>query len=280
VSPEKFYRTSSLGLTLILVAVLAWWGRSQEQLTDTVLELQASIAKLQRQEIAAKTGTAPHHTATDSVSDVPPTRAILKDEAVSFPPPDDAPFFPTIYIPDGSFIDDPFVGKKGAEIIIMAFSSYDCRTCRKFFKESFPKLKSEFVESGKARFIFRDLPVSSQPQGNAAALAANCAGEQGGYWKINELLYNNPKDVGRGDFAKVFSSLKNLDQKRYLRCLENTRSAREIQADIDEALRLGAKGSPGFFIGKRETDQKYRGVFIRGAQPYELFKLQLQRLLS
>jgi hypothetical protein len=84
------------------------------------------------------------------------------------------------------------MGSAQAKIGIVEFSDYQCPYCRGFHDQVFPKLKMEYVDTGIAQFIHKDLPLKSlHPQALPAALAASCAGAQQRFWPMHEALYAN-----------------------------------------------------------------------------------------
>jgi protein-disulfide isomerase len=82
----------------------------------------------------------------------------------------------------GKFIgvdDDPVLGDAGAKVTIIEFGDYQCPSCRMFWKDVEPRLKKDYVDTGKVKLVFRDFPiVQIHPEAMLAAMAVNCAGEQ------------------------------------------------------------------------------------------------------
>ena len=91
-----------------------------------------------------------------------------------------------------AFDDDPIMGDPKAPVTILEFSEYQCPFCRRFHKEVLPKLNEEYISKGKVRYIFRDFPLRFHKKAIPAAISANCAGEQGKYWEMNDFLFDNP----------------------------------------------------------------------------------------
>jgi len=86
------------------------------------------------------------------------------------------------------------MGKKDAPVTMIEFSDYQCPFCRRFFETTLPTLKAEYVETGKVRYVFRDFPLDQiHPHARKAAEAAHCAGDQGKYWEMHDLLFQNPQ---------------------------------------------------------------------------------------
>ncbi|MEX0587505.1 MAG: thioredoxin domain-containing protein, partial [Patescibacteria group bacterium] len=86
--------------------------------------------------------------------------------------------------------DDPVIGDPNAPVTIVEFVDFECPFCKSFFEETFPKIKSDYIDTGKVRFVLRDLPLPfHNPAATKEALAANCARDQGGDGKY--FLYHD-----------------------------------------------------------------------------------------
>jgi protein-disulfide isomerase len=101
-----------------------------------------------------------------------------------------------------SLDDDPVKGNADAPITIIEFSDYECPFCQRHFNSTYPQIVSEYLDTGKAKLVFRDLPLSfHDPVATQAAVAANCAREQGGdeaYFKFHDEYYSRTKANGQG----------------------------------------------------------------------------------
>jgi protein-disulfide isomerase len=228
-----------------------------EKLEKHLARLDSELAKIQSQITASP--PAPTNESTPSPST---TAAILKVSHVAL---------------SKSSNDDPFLGPVDNTKLMMAFISYESTSSRDFFKNTWPQLKRLYFDTKKVKFILRDFPLTKHAKGYLAARAANCAGEQKSYWKAFELLLSNDLE----DLGKLFKdNLPQLDAKSYNRCNASTKYQREIELDKKDGLELGVKGLPAFFLLSKDTSNSYNGVLIRGAQPLNLFEIELQKLLA
>jgi protein-disulfide isomerase len=78
--------------------------------------------------------------------------------------------------------DELALGRAGAPLTMVEFTDYQCPYCRRFQAEVWPQLKREYIDTGKLRYIARDLPLQFHASAAPAAEAAHCAGEQGKFW--------------------------------------------------------------------------------------------------
>ena len=83
------------------------------------------------------------------------------------------------------------LGQK-APLTVIEFSDFECPACHNFFTQSYPQLKKEYIDTGKITFIYRHYPLTSiHPNAYPAALASECANEQGKFWEYHDILFSN-----------------------------------------------------------------------------------------
>lgn len=175
---------------------------------------------------------------------------------------------------------NPTLGKQDAAVTLVEFSDYQCPFCRQFFENTLPALKKEYVDTGKARYVFRDFPLDSiHPNARKAAEAAHCAGEQGMYWKMHDTLFQNQQAL-QVDQLTAYAELLKLDVNAFQRCVENGTYASKVQKDFDEGVMAGIQGTPGFFVGRTRGDGSIQGLLIRGARPLNEFRQEIERALA
>jgi len=167
------------------------------------------------------------------------------------------------------------LGSPDAPITIVEFSDYQCPYCLRHFQQTMPQLKKEYIDTGKVRYVFKDFPLSFHEKAVPAALAAECAGEQGKYWEMHDKLFGEQsrwvKESKPTDVYKEFAKELGLDTKQFNECLDSQKYADEIMADMKEGRDAGVQGTPAFFIN---------GQFLSGAQPYEVFKQVIDKMLE
>ncbi len=165
----------------------------------------------------------------------------------------------------------PAKGSEGAPITIIEFSDFQCSYCRKFWKETLPRLEAEYVKPGKIRFVYRHLAILGE-QSVSAGQAAECARDQGKFWEYHDKLF-----AGQGPFAFTAGNLKRyakdlgLDSVVFDRCLDSGKYAQKVDAETGVGKTLGLRGTPSFFINGRP---------LIGAQPFEVFQLVIEEELK
>ena len=176
--------------------------------------------------------------------------------------------------------DDPVVGNKNAPVTMIEFSDYQCPFCRKFWSETLPSIKSEYIDTGKVKFVYRDFPLTSiHPSAEPAAEAAECArdlyGGDEAYFKMHDKIFSEQNILDGGD--PITGPVRGTAQfsADYLKqwakdlgynidsCLDSGKFRSEVQKDLSDATAAGGQGTPYFVIN---------GKPLSGAQPFSAFK--------
>lgn len=184
-----------------------------------------------------------------------------------------------------SMDDDAVIGKADAPVTIVEFSDYECPFCKRHYDETYSKLKTNYVDTGKVKIVFRDLPLSfHDPLATKEAIAANCAREQGTdetYYKMHDALFEKTTSNGSGmtmDELYGLAATVGIDQAAFKTCIDTDKYKDEVAKDLADAGAVGITGTPGFVIGK--SGDEVSGKIVVGAQPYSVFQAEIDALLQ
>jgi protein-disulfide isomerase len=139
-----------------------------------------------------------------------------------------------------------------------------------------PQIEQNYIDEGLVYYVFKDFPLTNiHPQAVLAAEAARCAGDQGAYVAMHDQLFAQQQTwSGRDDAAALFADYAaelDLDVAAFTACLESDQHEAAVQADLEQGVELGVRGTPAFFVN---------GRFLNGAQPYNTFEQAIERALS
>jgi protein-disulfide isomerase len=159
-------------------------------------------------------------------------------------------------------------GSAKAPVTVYEMSDFQCPYCRQFAIETFPQLEREYIRSGKVRWVFINFPLTSIHQhASAAAEVALCAGEQRGFWRVHDLLFEHQKAWAplkeAGPFFVSLADSAKLSKAELLECLQSPETRQRVRQDAEGAARSGASSTPTFYI---------EGGLLEGAQPLEVFR--------
>ena len=174
-----------------------------------------------------------------------------------------------------SLDDDPIRGDPNAPITIVEFSDFQCPFCARFHVQTLPSLLEEYIADGKVNLVYRDFPIQSiHPNALPAAVAAECADDQGKYWEYHDMLFEKQSSWARLDSNSAISTFSQyatdigLEKEQFDSCLGSGKYLEEVQGDLRDGRDYEITGTPGFFIG----NEKIGFVKLNGAQPFESFK--------
>jgi len=174
--------------------------------------------------------------------------------------------------------DDVVRGDPNAPITLIEYSDFTCHFCKKFFHDTFTKLLSEYIETGKVRFVYRDFPRGLGSPLRAAD-AARCAGEQDAYWPMHDRLFNSSGQFSPENLKRFATELQ-LNQGQFSQCLDDHKYFPDIEKDLKDAGSLGIRGTPAFVLFPTKMPDESHLILIPGAFPYETFKEEIDKLLN
>jgi protein-disulfide isomerase len=162
------------------------------------------------------------------------------------------------------------LGSKTAPITVVEFTDYQCPFCQRFHSGTFDELKKQFIDTGKVRFFSRDLPLDTiHPNAMRAAMAAHCAGDQGQFWALRDVMGKHPDKLDMESIVAAAGSL-HLNTDTFRSCVESGKYKEAVQTSVLDALKFGIQGTPSFVIGK-STPDGVDGEVIEGALPLTEF---------
>jgi protein-disulfide isomerase len=206
-------------------------------------------------------------------------RALLEKQAQNAPAataPAAAPAQQGVTLPNAE--GHAALGAKEAPVTIIEFTDLQCPFCARFSAQTFPELQKKYIDTGKVRFVTRDLPLTFHAQALPAAVAARCAGDQGKYWEYRERLFAGQKDLGDAAYNKLAAEMQ-LDAKAFATCRASPENTAAAEADRTVANTLGITGTPTFLVGT-VTNGTFSGERVTGAQPLSAFEAKIEPLLA
>ncbi len=148
------------------------------------------------------------------------------------------------------------LGSDSAPIEITEYSDFECPWCASFAAVQMPVVRQQLIATGKVRWRFREFPLSSHKYSRLAALAAQCAGEQGKFWEMHDQIFTHHEwaQTGKDPSGVFHGSAKDigLDLAKYDACVESQRYAGRVEASYQEGEARDVQATPTFFIDGRK----------------------------
>lgn len=178
-----------------------------------------------------------------------------------------------------------YLGDKKAKVAIVEFSDMECPFCKKYHTETFAKIRSEYIDTGKVVYVYKNYPLPfHDPIATDQALAGKCVARDLGNEKFFEFVgkiyqtTNSNKGIEREKIFDLASEV-GADKDKIKQCTDTKEFANEIGEDMNAAEEFGINGTPGFYIGK-VADDKVNGKVLSGALLFEVFKDRLDREIA
>ncbi|HQR48863.1 MAG TPA: DsbA family protein [Steroidobacteraceae bacterium] len=170
------------------------------------------------------------------------------------------------------------LGDPQAPVSIIEYSDLQCPFCARFARETFPRIKSEYIDTGKVRYAVADFPLPMHPQAVPAAIALRCAGEQGQFWTYREQLYKDQMLLVPSLYELMAQQL-GLDVTRFNDCRNDPQQRAAVEAAYQYGARNKIASTPTFVVG-RVVDGQDRIEVIEGAKPIDVFRKTIDALLE
>jgi protein-disulfide isomerase len=173
-----------------------------------------------------------------------------------------------VKVPGDPFTGSRFVlGSETAPVTVVEFADYQCPGCGYFATNVEAQFKSEFVDTGKVRYAYRDFPLPNHQNAPRAAVAVACANEQGRWENMHTILYraqslwSNMSDERFKAQLTDYARQIGLDTDAFSSCLETDRFDAAIQRDLEAGRAVNLSGTPTFVVnGYRVESDRVPGI--------------------
>lgn len=163
--------------------------------------------------------------------------------------------------------NSPTKGPDNARVTIVEYTDFQCPFCAKV-QPTLTMIMEKYPQD--VRKVFKQHPLGFHKDAPLASEASLAAGAQGKFWEMKDLLFNNQKKLKEGDLIQYAQEL-GLDLEKFKSDLSTRKYKEQVDREIQEAVKLGATGTPAFFIN---------GRYLSGAKPFESFAEIIDQELS
>ena len=164
-------------------------------------------------------------------------------------------------------------GSPDAPVTLIEFGDFQCEFCARFAKVTEPIINATYIQTGKANMVFKHF-VTHGDDSITAAIASQCANEQGQFWKFYKTVYENqgPENSGWANtenIKKFASQIPGLNKQKFDSCIDSQKYKSVVDNDMTLGVSLGMKGTPSFIIVKNDGSKPET---LLGAQPFPSFQ--------
>ena len=160
--------------------------------------------------------------------------------------------------------DEMSLGKAAAPVTVVEYASLGCPHCAVWSREVFPEFKRRYIDSGRVRFVLREMLTGDSAVAAAGFLTARCAGPAHYFQVVEELFADEPRMERDGDDLPSLldaAARAGLSRSQVANCLSDHAALAALQARTDANAKLDAEGTPAFDIaGKRFSGETSRAT--------------------
>jgi len=159
---------------------------------------------------------------------------------------------------------------EGAKVVLVEYASATCPHCAAFHKDVWPKLKADYIDTKKIRFIFREFPLNDPAL--AAFMIARAAPKES-YFPLIDVYFDTLETWAQDPATGLLNIAKQagFTQEKFDQTLKDEKLAKGIMDIRDGGVKFGVKGTPSFFLN---------GKILEGEQTYDSMKAEIDKLLG
>lgn len=172
--------------------------------------------------------------------------------------------------------NDKAIGDTDAPVTITEYTDFQCPYCRRYSRQVLPGILERYVRSGKVYYRIRHFPLLQvHEHAGAAALASECAAEQGAFWSFKETVMANQSKLSAEYLYNLGETLEFDSMDQYQQCLRDNKYVDRVETELRNGVNRGVRSTPTVFV----NDQK-----LEGAQPaqqyYQVIEAELESVGS
>ena len=165
-------------------------------------------------------------------------------------------------------------GRPTAPVTMYEISDFQCPFCAEYALQTAPTLDREYVQTGKVRVVFVNLPLPMHRNSVPASELAMCGARQGKFWPLHDLLFRTQQRwkglAEPGSFFLGLADSVGANRDSLIACVRDGATRALVRSDAEGAVRSGAHSTPTFYI---------EGGLVVGAQPVEVFRSVLDSIV-
>ena len=180
-------------------------------------------------------------------------------------------------------IDFNAIGDPNAKIKIEEYSDFQCPFCRIFFENTEKALVEQYVADGTVYFVYHSFGAFIGAESGQAAEAAYCAGDQGKFWEMHDIIFANQTGENVGAYTDrrlvAFAERLELNMTDFNDCFDSSKYADLIDEDMKNGITAGIKATPSFIMTYTVNGEE-KTVLIEGAQTIDVFQQNIEAALA
>ena len=159
------------------------------------------------------------------------------------------------------WLDGSSMGNPDAKVVVEAYEDFLCPHCMEWTTTIKSQIFENYIKTGKVRFVYHTFPLSGfLPGSNMAALASQCAKDQGAFWPYHDALFSAQQGGQPAytiDKLTSYAAQLNLDERTFTSCMSSLQHQKDIDAAMQEGIAKGVQGTPAIYINGNAVNSDY-----------------------
>lgn len=180
-------------------------------------------------------------------------------------------------------VDFNTVGDPNAPIKIEEYSDFQCPFCRVFFENTEAALLKNYVADGTVYFVYHSFGAFIGAESGQAAEAAYCAGDQGKFWEMHDIIFANQTGENVGAYTDrrlvAFAEKLELNMSEFNDCFDSSKYNDLVTEDMKNGITAGIQATPSFIMTYTVNGEE-KSVLIEGAQTIDVFQQNIDAALA
>jgi protein-disulfide isomerase len=176
-------------------------------------------------------------------------------------------------------VDFNAAGNPDAPIRIEEYSDFQCSHCASFYRTTEKELMDTFVADGSVYFIYNSFGDFMGPDSAEMAESAYCAGDQGKFWEMHDIILSNQGSAQGAARLTQFAESLELDMDEFESCFGGSKHKSTVDQDMRDGSAGGVKATPSFIMSYT-VNGEVKTKLIEGSQPYAAFKQEIETALA
>ena len=151
---------------------------------------------------------------------------------------------------------DRILGRADAPVTVIEYASFTCTHCAHWTNDVLPTFKARYIDTGKVRLVFRDMPTQPVQIAATAAAIGRCAAPDKFFDVAHHFMAGQAAAFASGDARQWYMdavAVSGRTQPQIETCLADPATGQALQRDIEAAVAAGVEGTPTFFVNGRRT---------------------------
>ncbi|MFB6345846.1 MAG: thioredoxin domain-containing protein [bacterium] len=168
---------------------------------------------------------------------------------------------------------DKGLGNPDAPVTLTEYIDFQCPYCRRHYAQTFPRILKQYIRTGKIYYRIRHFPIAQMHSSAIpAAVASECAADQGKFWAFHHLAFANAKQLSKEVLLKLGKLAKIPDYGSFTECLNDSKTGEKVRQELKRGRNMGVRGTPATFVNG--------DTMISGAQPFSAFRRKIEAALK